>query len=171
MNIDIYTKKTNNTYKTKYGIPFECVELIRRFFSTVYGLTFPDVDDAIYFFNNINHFVSLKNPNLNIPLETFSYPYTHNYSYYLKPFSILFWKYNKINFPYGHVALIIDSNEKETFVAQQNLNPPIKKYNTKDLFSKINCQNSKFLGIKQLPKQMLSDIKNIQFNIIHFFHF
>jgi hypothetical protein len=167
MNIDIYTKKTNNTYKTKYGLPFQCVELIRRFFLTVKDLTFPNVDDAVYFFNNINYFVSLKNPNTIIPLETFSYPYNYSYSHYLKPGSILFWKYNKNNFPHGHVALIIDSNEKETLVAQQNLNPPIKKYNTKDLFDKINCANSKFLGIKQLPKRILSDIKNIQFSIIH----
>ncbi len=171
MNIDIYIKKTNNIYNTKYGLPFECVELIRRFFSIVYDVTFTDVDDAIYFFNNINHFVSIKNPNTIIPLQTFSYPYNYSYSHYLKPFSILFWKYNKTNFPHGHVALIIDSNEKDTFVAQQNLNPPIKKYNTKDLFEKINCANSKFLGIKQLPKRMLSGIKNIQFSIIHFFHF
>ena len=35
MNIDIYLQKTNKTYKTKYGIPFQCVELIRRFFSTL----------------------------------------------------------------------------------------------------------------------------------------
>ena len=168
MKIDIYIKKTNNTYKTNYGIPFECVELIRRFFSTVKDLTFPDVDDAVYFFNNINYFISLKNPKTHIPLETFLYPYKYNYSHYLKPGSILFWKYNKTNFPYGHVGLIIDSNEKETFVAQQNLNPPIKKYNTKELFAKINCANSKFLGIKQLPKRVLYGIKNIQFNIIHF---
>ena len=167
MNIDIYIKKTNKTYKTEYGIPFQCVELIRRFFSINIDLSFPDVIDAIDFFNKINSFFLLSNPNKNILLNTYSYPYTEHYSYYLRPGSILFWKYNKTNFPYGHVALIIDSNEKETIVAQQNLNPPIKKYNTKELFSKINCANSKFSGIKQLPKRILSDIKNIQFSIIH----
>ena len=43
MQIDIYVKKTNKTYKTDYGVPFQCVELIRRLFSIVSHLSFPDV--------------------------------------------------------------------------------------------------------------------------------
>jgi hypothetical protein len=103
--IVIYIKKTKNaTYPTKYGIPFECVELVRRFFCIHKGLTFPDVVDATDFFNNI-HTLGAK------PLKTFSYPYTHNP---LKPGSILFWKPRKPNFPYGHCALIVQSDENET---------------------------------------------------------
>jgi hypothetical protein len=163
--IDIYIKK-NSSYETKYGIPFQCVELIRRFFSITKNISFPNVKDAVDFFNNINFFISLKNPNEKIELKTFSYPYIYNYSYYLKPYSILFWKYNKTNFPYGHVALIIESNEDETTIIQQNLNPPIKKYKTIELFQKINCKNSKFLGIKVLSNKILSTIKNIDYKII-----
>jgi hypothetical protein len=163
--IDIYIKK-NSSYETIYGMPFQCVELIRRFFSLTKNISFCNVKDAVDFFNNINFFISLKNPNEKIVLKTFSYPYIYNYSYYLKPYSILFWKYNKTNFPYGHVALIIDSNEEETTIIQQNLNPPIKKYKTNELFKKLNCKNSKILGIKVLPNKILSSIKNINYKVI-----
>lgn len=165
MNIDIYLQKTNKTYKTKYGIPFQCVELIRRFFSTIKGISFQDVTDAVDFFNKINSFYLLKNPLKTIELKTFSYPYINTYSYYLKPGSILFYKY-KSNFPYGHVSLILDSTDKETIVIQQNLNPPIKIYNTQELFEKINCPKSKFLGIKILPRKYTSNIKNVKCTII-----
>ena len=168
MNIDIYLQKTNKTYKTyktKYGIPFQCVELIRRFFSTIEGISFPDVTDAVDFFNKINSFYLLKNLSQSIELKIFSYPYIHTYSYYLKPGSILFYKY-KTNFPFGHVALILDSTYKETIVIQQNLNPPIKIYGTQELFAKINCPKSKFLGIKRLPNKYTSNIKNVKCTIV-----
>ena len=165
MNIDIYIKKTNKTYKTNYGIPFQCVELIRRFYSTIKGISFPDVKDSVDFFYKINSFFLLKNSNKIIIVKTFSYPYTHAYSYYLKPGSILFYKY-KTNFPFGHVVLILDSNEKETIVIQQNLNPPIKIYSTQELFEKINCPKSKFLGIKRLPIKYTSNIKNVKCTIV-----
>jgi hypothetical protein len=166
MNIDIYIKKTNKTYKTEYGIPFECIELIRRFFSININLSFPDVIDAIDFFYKINSFFLLSNPNKNIFLDTYSYPYTEHYSYYLRPGSILFWKYNNTYLKYGHVALIIKSNKKETVLIQQNLNPAIKKYNTQELFEKINNPKSKFLGIKILSNKIISKIDNIECNII-----
>ena len=166
MNIDIYIKKTNKTYKTEYGIPFQCVELIRRFFSINIDLSFPDVIDAVDFFYTINSFFLLSNPNKNILLNTYSYPYTKNYSYYFRPGSILFWKYNKTYFKYGHVALIIKSDKEETIVIQQNLNPAIKKYNTLELFEKINNSKSKFLGIKILSNKIMSKIDNIECTII-----
>lgn len=165
MNIDIYYKKTNKTYKTKYGIPFQCVELIRRFFSTLKGISFIDVTDAVDFFNKINSFYLLKNPLKTIELKTFSYPYINTYSYYLKPGSILFYKY-RTNLIYGHVALVLDSNDKETILIQQNLNPPIKIYNTSELFEKINCPKSRFLGIKRLPLKYTSNIKNVKYTIV-----
>jgi hypothetical protein len=79
---------------------------------------------------------------------------------------MLFWKYTKTDFPHGHVAIIVESNENETIVIQQNLNPPIKKYNTKELFTKMNCVDSKFLGIKTVPSQYSHSIKNLEYNIV-----
>jgi len=69
--IDIYFKKEGKQYKTGYGIPFECVELIRRFFSTVKGVSFPSVVDAVDFFYKID---KLSNSKIDYKLKTFSYP-------------------------------------------------------------------------------------------------
>jgi len=165
MELVIYIQKTNKTYKTHYGIPFQCVELIRRFFSTnpLLHVSFPSVVDAVDFFNSIH---TLSSPSKVIKLETFTYPYSQHFSHYLKPGSIMFWKRRNPNFPDGHVALIVESNDKETVVIQQNHSPPIKKYVTKDLFAKMNCSNTKFAGIKTLPAKVSSTIQNIPYQVI-----
>ena len=161
--INIYIKKNiNNLYKTKYGIPFQCVELIRRFFATIKNVSFPSVVDAVDFFNMID---VLSSNNKVFKLKTYEYPYTKTYSYYLKPGSIIFWKYKKTYFPYGHVALILDSNDKITTIIQQNLNPPVKIYDTKILFEKMNSPTSKFLGIKTIPKKISKNINLINYEI------
>ena len=99
-----------------------------------------------------------------VTLQTHSFPYTHEATYYLRPGSILFWKYKKPDYPYGHVAIIWKNDPKtgETLVVQQNLNPPIKHYNTRSLFSKMNCANSKFAGVKLLPSEYLTGIQNLE---------
>ena len=165
--IDIYIKKKDSkgVHKTKYGVPFQCVELIRRFFSTIKNVSFPSVVDAVDFFNRIDVLSGNENDKL-VKLKTYEYPYTKTYSYYLKPGSILFWKYKKPSFIYGHVALILDSNDSETIVIQQNLNPPVKIYDTKTLFDKINNEKSKFLGIKTIPKSLSKNINLIKYNIV-----
>lgn len=163
-NIIVYIKKTKNaSYPTKYGIEFQCVELIRRFFSIHKGLTFPDVVDASDFFNRISEFTPVKSSNTVATLETCSFPYTKHATYYLRPGSILFWKYRKPYYKYGHVAIIWknDPITGETLVVQQNLNPPIKRYNTHALFSKMNCADSKFAGVKLLPREYLTGIQNL----------
>ena len=165
--IVLYVKKTKNgTHRTKYGVPFQCVELIRRFFSIHKGLTFPDVVDACDFFKNVHAFtpvsVSASVSAFSIvPIETYAYPYSRQPSYYLRPGSILFWKYKKPDYQYGHVALIwkTDTKNNETYVVQQNLNPPIKIYDTTVLFSKMNSGSSKFAGVKILPKEYLTGIR------------
>ncbi len=161
--IDIYFKKEGKQYKTGYGIPFECVELIRRFFSTVKGVSFPSVVDAVDFFYKID---KLSNSKIDYKLKTFSYPYEHNSENYLKPGSILFWKYKKTDFIYGHVALVLDSNNKTTTIIQQNLNPPVKAYDTETLFKRMNDPKSKFLGIKTIPKKLAKNIEQVGYNVI-----
>jgi hypothetical protein len=162
-SILIYIQKTKKIYKTEYGIPFQCVELIRRFFSTIKNVSFPSVIDAVEFFYKIN---TLTNINITYILKTFSYPYENTYSYYLRPGSIIFWKYKKTSFPYGHVALVLDSDDKITTIIQQNLNPPVKIYDTKILFEKMNDPKSKFLGIKTIPKKLSKNINLINYEII-----
>ena len=163
-SINIYfTKDGKKKYKTEYGLPFQCVELIRRFFSTIKNVSFPSVIDAVEFYNKID---VLSNSKIDYKLKTFSYPYEYNYEHYLKPGSILFWKYKKPDFIYGHVALILDSNSKSTTIIQQNLNPPIKIYDTKILFEKMNVPKSKFLGIKTIPKKLSKNIELVNYNVI-----
>jgi hypothetical protein len=173
--IVLYIKKTKNaSYPTKYGLEFQCVELIRRFFSVHKGLTFPDVVDASDFFKRITEFTRVGDtqapvaPVAPVALQTHAFPYKNTASYYLRPGSILFWKYKKPDYPYGHVALIWknDPETNETLVVQQNLNPPIKRYNTTVLFSKMNCANSKFAGVKLLPREYLSGIQNLECIVI-----
>ena len=162
--INIYFKKEGKKkYKTEYGLPFQCVELIRRFFSTIKDVSFPSVVDAVEFYNKID---KLSNSKIEYKLKTFSYPYEYNYEKYLKPGSILFWKYKKPDFIYGHVALVLDSNNKTTTIIQQNLNPPVKVYDTKLLFIKMNSPKSKFLGIKVIPKSLSKNINLINYEIV-----
>lgn len=164
-NIVLYIKKTKNAvHHTKYGAEFQCVELIRRFFSIHKGLTFPDVVDASDLFKRIYAFTSISKPTQHVKLETCAFPYTRPAAYYLRPGSILFWKYKKPDYLYGHVALIWkhDPVTNETLVVQQNLNPPIKRYNTMVLFSKMNCATSKYAGVKLLPKEYLTNIRNLE---------
>jgi len=162
-SINIYFKKDGKKYKTEYGLPFQCVELIRRFFSTIKNVSFPSVVDAVEFYHKID---VLSNSKIEYKLKTFSYPYEHNYEHYLKPGSILFWKYKKPDFIYGHVALVLDSNNETTTIIQQNLNPPVKIYDTKTLFEKMNDPKSKFLGIKTIPKKLAKNIELVNYNII-----
>ena len=102
-----------------------------------------------------------------VKLETCAYPYTRPASYYLRPGSILFWKYKKPDYPYGHVALIWknDPLTHETLVVQQNLNPPIKRYPTNVLFAKMNSSTSKFAGVKLLPRDYLKGIERLDCSI------
>jgi len=174
-NIVLYIKKNKHaTYPTKYGLEFQCVELIRRFFTIHKGLTFPDVVDATDFFKRITHFDMTPTAKTKththththahtVPLETCAYPYTLTPLHYLRPGSILFWKYKKTEYPYGHVAMIWknDSTLNETYIVQQNLNPPIKRINTAVLFSKMNRPDSKYAGVKLLPREYLTGIHNL----------
>ena len=140
MKVDIYVKKSQKTYETKFGIPFECVELVRRFLTLVYNVSFPSVVDAIDFYYRITSLSSEQNV---VHLNTFTYPYARNQSYYLRPGTMLFWKRKMPYFP-------------------QNLNPPVKIYNTKESFTKMNRVNSKFLGVKTIPKR----IPRIEYNVV-----
>lgn len=179
-NIVLYIKKTKNaSYQTNHGLEFQCVELIRRFFTIHRELTFPDVVDASDFFKRITEFtpvtdtttykqVNADETTKSVALQTHSFPYIRQASYYLRPGSILFWKYRKPDYPYGHVAIIWKTNKStnKTYVIQQNLNPPIKIYDTIELFTKMNCKKSKFAGVKLLPSKYLSGIQKMEC-IIH----
>jgi len=56
-NILIINKDRRKKIKSDYGIPYECVELIRRFFNQYYGLTFPSIKDAYEMFKKIDSLI------------------------------------------------------------------------------------------------------------------
>jgi hypothetical protein len=59
-----------------------------------------------------------------------------------------------------------DTKLNETYIVQQNLNPPIKRMNTTVLFTKMNRADSKFAGVKLLPREYLTEIQTLNC-IIH----
>jgi hypothetical protein len=171
--------KTQNTdvdkYKSPYGIPFECIELIRRIFSTQCNYTFPSIVDAEDMFFSINTLYNITDKSTTVSLKTYQYPYGSGYENpnkiilsYLKPGNLLFWKkiQDDDDFKYGHVAIIISVTNFQVTIAQQNRNPPIEVYNITELVGLMNRDNSQFLGIKVIPQNLslflLHKLKNIQ---------
>ena len=160
-----WKKPANKFYTLKLYPIFGGTRCIRRFFSIHKGITFPDVIDATDFFKRIDTFTNVANPShAAIKVETCAYPFTRPASYYLRSGSILFWKYKKPDYPYGHVALIwkIDPVTNEIVVVQQNLNPPVKRYSMPVLFSAMNRKDSKYAGVKLLPREYLTGISNLE---------
>ena len=58
--LQIYMDR-NRKINTGYGIPFECVELVRRFYNQYYGLTFSSVQDAYEMFEKIDSLIHTAN--------------------------------------------------------------------------------------------------------------
>ncbi len=156
--INIYVKSEQNQhgekmYKTNAGIPFECVEFVRRFFIQTHGLTFPSVVDATEMFHRIHELVPTRMPGSKrrepVSLQTRIYPYVKEALHYLRPGTMLFWSPTD-NLKYGHVALILEANAEYVVVAQQNMSPPIQVHGTRALFNAINSPNSAYLGLKMV---------------------
>jgi hypothetical protein len=139
----------NQIYKTNAGIPFECVEFVRRYYIQTHRLTFPSVVDATDMFYRINELTPFPPKRKPVCLKTFIYPYTHSALYYLRPGTMLFWEPKHTEeLKYGHVALIVEANAEYVVVAQQNRKPPIQMHKTRELFNAINSPKSMYLGVK-----------------------
>jgi len=151
--VSIYMKSDQNqnaekTYKTNAGVPFECVEFVRRYFMQTHGLTFPSVVDATDMFHRIHELVPTQSTQ-STPVQTRVYPYVRNALHYLRPGTMLFWAPKPTEkLKYGHVALIVEADAEHVVVAQQNRSPPIQVQNTNELFNAINSPNSAYLGVK-----------------------
>jgi hypothetical protein len=154
--VHVKSAQGERTYKTDAGIPFECVEFVRRYFMQTRGLTFPSVVDATDMFYRIHELVPMKTMQLSqavqsVELQTRVYPYVRNALYYLRPGTMLFWVPEPTDeLKYGHVALVVKADAERVVVAQQNRSPPIQVHNTKELFSAINSPNSAYLGLKMV---------------------
>ena len=156
VNVYVKTAHGERTYKTDAGIPFECVEFVRRYFMQTRGLTFPSVVDATDMFYRVHALVPMQSsksredkPRESVSLQTRVYPYVRNALHYLRPGTMLFWVPEPTDeLKYGHVALVIEANAEHVVVAQQNRSPPIQVHDTRALFNAINRPNSEYLGLK-----------------------
>jgi len=142
----LYKKNPKKIYSS-YGIPFECVELVRRYFILYYGLTFPSIPDAFDMFTSINSLIHINTSQV-ILLETV---FSQNVDD-LHVGDIIFWKHNRTNSNYGHVAIVVRSTKGKVVIAQQNMKKLSEEYKKSDIISAMNQKNSQFLGIKRLPK-------------------
>ena len=142
----LYKKNPKRTYSS-YGIPFECVELVRRYFTLYYGLTFTSILDAFDMFSSTNSLIHI-NTNQVILLETVNSQNVDD----LRVGDILFWKRNRTNSNYGHVAIVVHSTKGKVIIAQQNREKLVEEYSTSDIIRAMNRKNSQFLGIKRLPR-------------------
>jgi hypothetical protein len=132
--------------KTDYGIPFECVELARRFYNQYYGLTFPSIRDAYQMFKKIDSLIYTGN-NQVILLQTIVAPNIDR----ICVGDALFWRRKEKNDNYGHVGIIVYSDGKRVVIAQQNQKKPLKEYTTMEILKKLNLKNGKYMGLKRLP--------------------
>jgi hypothetical protein len=132
--------------KTGYGVPFECVELARRFYNQYYGLTFSSVKDAYEMFEKIDSLIHTGNHQL-VLLQTIAAPNIDR----ICVGDSIFWKRQEKNTKYGHVGIVVYSDGKKVVIAQQNQKNSLEVYETTKLIKEINKKNSDFLGIKRLP--------------------
>jgi len=132
--------------KTEYGIPFECVELARRFYNQYYGLTFSSVQDAYEMFEKIDSLIHIGNHQV-VLFQTIEAPNIDR----ICVGDALFWRRQEKNDNYGHVGLVVYSDGKKVVIAQQNQKKPLKECTTLELLKKLNLRNEKYLGIKRLP--------------------
>lgn len=152
--VHVKTAQGEKTYETDAGIPFECVEFVRRFFVQTRGLTFPSVVDATDMFYRVHALVPAQTtqttqPIKSVALQTRVYPYVKNALHYLRPGTMLFWAPEPTDeLKYGHVALVVKADVERVVVAQQNRSPPIQVHDTRALFGAINTPNSAYLGLK-----------------------
>jgi len=143
--LNIYMNRKRKI-KTDYGIPFECVELVRRFYNQYYGLTFFSVQDAYQMFKKIDTLIHTGNHQV-ILLQTISAPNIDR----ICVGDALFWRRKEKNYNYGHVGIIVYSDGKNVVIAQQNQKKPLKECTTLELLKKLNLRNGKYLGLKRLP--------------------
>jgi hypothetical protein len=157
--LDIYMNRRKKV-KTQYGIPFECVELARRFYNQYYGLTFPSVRDAYEIFKKIDTLIHTGNHQL-VLLQTITAPNIDRFCVG----DTLFWQRDEKNDNYGHVGIIVYSDGKKVVIAQQNEDNALEVHNTKKLMKEMNKKNSDYLGIKRLP-DWIPKPHMIQVNVI-----
>jgi len=98
-------------------------------------------------FSSVNSLIHI-NTNQVILLETVNSQNVDD----LRVGDIIFWKRNRMNTNYGHVAIVVSAIKGKVVIAQQNMDDLVEEYNASDIIRAMNRKNSQFLGIKRLPR-------------------
>lgn len=105
-------------------------------------------------FSSINSLIHI-NTNQVILLETVNSQNVDD----LRVGDIIFWKRNRANTNYGHVAIVVRAIKSKVAIAQQNMDDLVEEYTTSDIIRAMNRKNSQFLGIKRLPKFITTPVR------------
>ena len=144
----IYKKCSKDSF-SPYGIPCQCVELVRRYFNLYFGLSFNGIKDAYEMYYKINYLTNMANKF--IKLDTINASDVKLSSSSIRVGDIIFWKRNIKNSFYGHVAIVVYVANGTVIIAQQNMSNLLEEYNISDIIQEMNKRDSPFLGIKRLP--------------------
>ena len=106
--------KAGKVEHTPYGIKYQCVELVRRWYATVFGFVFEDIPNAVDIFN-LRHATSMKTgmkcPFIRVFNRGFDLP---------KFGDILIWKDSGAYETTGHVAIVAHISQNGVKIAEQN---------------------------------------------------
>jgi len=124
-NVYAYSNKSSdfisdelNYYNGHFtGIKWQCVEYARRYFQSVFNVTFSQVDSAYEIPNAI--FTSLSDNKIITSVSMVINPTIINYV----SNSLIIWpKDYEPDTPHGHVAVIVSVNKEGIDIAEQNYN-------------------------------------------------
>jgi glutathionylspermidine amidase/synthetase len=108
------TSHHNNYINDIYsGIRWQCVEFARRYLIVIRNITFNNIDNAYQIFD-LGHFKTLNNDPIKI--------YKNKNGSHNKPKidDLIIWSYDVCNKKTGHVAVIVDVDDKYIYIAEQN---------------------------------------------------
>lgn len=144
----IYKKCSKDSFSS-YGIPCQCIELVRRYFNLYFGLSFNSIKDAHEMYYKMNYLTNIANKY--IALDTINANDLKLSGSSIRVGDIIFWKRNIKNSFYGHVGIVIYVANGKVIIAQQNTSNVLQEYNVSDIIQEMNKNDSPFLGIKRLP--------------------
>lgn len=125
--VNIYSNNRKNYFHTTscYGVPYECVEFVRRWLYLCKRIELPCVSNAYELFT-IPHLIKNK--------KRMNVHRIHNGSYH-KPVigSILIWNKEGIYDPTGHVAIVVKIDDHYVYIAEQNMNNTRMNHYTRKL--------------------------------------
>lgn len=116
-NTSCISNQENQTGDLYSGMPWQCVEYSRRWLQHAKGVTFGDVDSA-YNIWDLQMVSSVTNKSVNYQFKSIP----NGGIIAPKSGDLIIYAYEKKDFPYGHVGVIVNVNPTEGYadIAEQN---------------------------------------------------